>query len=53
MNFQYLIIRIILGLAFGVIISRFFFHKIAVETVLPIAFFLIGMAYVSEYFKKK
>jgi hypothetical protein len=46
------LIRALLGVGLAIIISRFFFHRLTVGTIL-IAIFLVGMAYVSEYARKK
>ncbi|MBI5584357.1 MAG: hypothetical protein HY892_11075 [Deltaproteobacteria bacterium] len=42
------IIRALLSAGLAIIISRFFFHRFTVGTIL-IALFLLGMAYISEY----
>jgi hypothetical protein len=46
------IIRALLGVGLAIIISRFFFRRLTVGTIL-IAIFLVGMTYVSEYARKK
>lgn len=46
------LIRALLGVGLAIVISRFFFRRLTVGTVL-IAVFLVGMAYVSEYTRKK
>jgi len=53
MNLPIFIIRLILGLAFSVIISRMFFHEIQPVNVACLTIFLVGMAYVLSYFRNK
>jgi len=43
----------LLGAAFAVLISRFFFKQINVVTVAGLGAFLVGMAYLMEYFRKR
>ena len=51
-GFLKFLIRAIAGTGLAVLLSRFFFHRISLFTVL-IAVFLVGMAYISEYARKK
>jgi glucan phosphoethanolaminetransferase (alkaline phosphatase superfamily) len=53
MNFAIFIIRLILGLAFSVIISRMFFNEIQAVNVAGLTIFLVGMAYVLSFFRNK
>jgi len=53
MNFAIFIIRMIVGLAFSVIISRMFFQEIKPVNVAGLTIFLVGMAYVMSYFHNK
>jgi carbon starvation protein CstA len=53
MNIAIFIIRLILGLAFSVIISRMFFNEIQPVNVVGLTIFLVGMAYVMSYFRNK
>jgi hypothetical protein len=46
------LIRALLGVGLAILISRFFFRRLTYGTIL-IAMFLVGMAYVSEYARKK
>ena len=46
------LIRAAVGAGLAVLISRFFFHRLSLFTVL-IAVFLVGMAYVSESVRKR
>jgi hypothetical protein len=42
------LIRAVFGVGLAVLMSRFFFQRLSLFTVL-IAVFLVGMAYISEY----
>ena len=46
------IIRALLAVGLAILISRFFFRRLTVGTIL-IAVFLVGMAYISENVRKK
>ena len=46
------LIRAVVGAGLAVLMSRFFFHRLSIFTVL-IAIFLVGMAYVSEAVRKR
>ncbi|MBW1960877.1 MAG: hypothetical protein JRJ04_05410 [Deltaproteobacteria bacterium] len=48
-----LVIRVILGAAFAVFISRFFFKHVNVVSVAGLGIFLVAMAYVLEYFRNR
>ena len=52
-GFNIFVIRAIIGLAIAVMMSRFFFQQINPVTVGLLAVFLVGMAYVSEYFRNR
>jgi hypothetical protein len=52
-KYQIFIIRVLLGAAFAVLISKFFFQGINVFIVAGLGIFLIGMAYVLEYFRNR
>ena len=52
-GFNIFVIRAIIGLAIAVMMSRFFFQQINPVTVGLLAIFLVGMAYVSEYFRNR
>jgi hypothetical protein len=52
-RFYIFIIRIVLGAAFGVLISRFFFPNANLVYVVGMGIFLVGAAYVAEYFHNK
>ncbi len=46
------LIRAVVGAGLAVLMSRFFFHRLSLFTVL-IAVFLVGMAYISEYARER
>ncbi len=52
-KFHILVIRLVLGLVIGVIMSRFFFGKITPFSVGGLMIFLVGMAYVTEYLRNR
>ena len=52
-GFHIFVIRAFLGVAFAVVMSRFFFQKINFISVAGLAVFLVGMAYLLEYYRKK
>jgi predicted Na+-dependent transporter len=47
------VIRAILGAAFADLLSRFFFPRANIVHVAGLGIFLVGMAYVMEYFRNK
>jgi Flp pilus assembly protein TadB len=51
--FQIFIIRAIVGAGFAVLLIRIFYGKVQVVYAAGLAVFLVGMAYVMEYFRKK
>jgi len=52
-RFHIFVIRVILGAAFAVFISRFFFHQIRIVPVAGLMVFLVGLAYVLEHFRNR
>jgi uncharacterized membrane protein HdeD (DUF308 family) len=52
-QFNKFIIRAVLGAVFAVVLTRMFYGKVAIVYVVGLAVFLVGMAYVMEYFRKK
>jgi hypothetical protein len=52
-RFNIFVIRAILGIAFAVFMIRFFFGRIEPIYVAGLAIFIVGMAYVSEYFRNR
>jgi len=53
MGYSIFIIRAILGVAFSVVISRVFFNEIQIINVAGLSIFLVGMAYVVEFFRNR
>ena len=51
--FQIFIIRLIVGAAFAVLVVRIFYGKVEVVYAAGLTIFMVGMAYVLEYFRKK
>lgn len=47
------VIRAILGAAFAVLLSRFFYPRANIVYVIALGIFLVGMSYVMEYFRNK
>ena len=45
--------RAILGAFFGVILTRFFYGRVVLLYVAGLAIFLMGMSYVTEYYRRK
>ncbi|MBW2054760.1 MAG: hypothetical protein JRI29_03515 [Deltaproteobacteria bacterium] len=52
-QFNIFIIRAVFGAVFAVVLTRMFYGKIEIVYVAGLAVFLVGMAYVLEYFRKK
>jgi hypothetical protein len=51
--FQIFIIRAIVGAGFAVLVVRMFYGKVQIIYVAGLAVFMVGMAYVLEYFRNK
>lgn len=51
--FQIFIIRAIVGAGFAVLVVRIFYGRVQIVYVAGLAIFMVGMAYVMEYFRKK
>lgn len=47
------IIRLFLGAFFAVLLSRFFFPQANPAAIAGLGVFLVGMAYVFEYFRRR
>ncbi len=47
------LIRAVLGIGLAVILSRLFFYRISILSVLGLAVFLVGMGYLSETIRKR
>jgi len=52
-QFNIFIIRSVFGVVFAVVLTRMFYGKVEIVYVAGLAVFLVGMAYVMEYFRKK
>jgi uncharacterized membrane protein HdeD (DUF308 family) len=52
-QFNIFIIRAVFGAVFAVVLTRMFYGKVEIVYVAGLAVFLVGIAYVMEYFKKK
>ena len=51
--FQIFIIRAIVGAGMAVLLVRIFYGRVQIVYVVGLAVFMVGMAYVMEYFRKK
>ena len=51
--FQIFIIRAIVGAGLAVLLVRIFYGKVQIVYAAGLAVFMVGMAYVMEYFRKK
>ncbi|MDY6974108.1 MAG: hypothetical protein SV775_17605 [Thermodesulfobacteriota bacterium] len=52
-SFEIFVIRFVLSVMFAFFVSRFFFQDMAVIKVFGLAVVMLGLAYVSEYFRKR
>jgi len=52
-QFNIFIIRAVIGAVVAVVLTRMFYGKVEIVYVAGLAVFLVGMAYVMEYFRKK
>jgi len=52
-RFNIFIMRAVLGAFFAVILTRFFYGRVEPLYVAGLAIFLVGMSYVTEYFRNK
>ncbi|MBW2239605.1 MAG: hypothetical protein JRE61_15075 [Deltaproteobacteria bacterium] len=52
-QFNIFIIRAVIGAVVAVVLTRMFYGKVEIVYVGGLAVFLVGMAYVMEYFRKK
>lgn len=52
-QFNIFIIRAVIGTVVAVVLTRMFYGKVEIVYVAGLAVFLVGMAYVMEYFRKK
>ena len=52
-RFYIFIIRVVLGAAFAILISRFFYPDANPLYIAGMGVFLVGAAYLAEYFRNK
>jgi membrane protein implicated in regulation of membrane protease activity len=52
-RFYIFLIRVILGALFAVLLMRFFFREAAIGWTIALAVLLVGLAYLSERFRKR
>ncbi|OEU68011.1 MAG: hypothetical protein BA867_09935 [Desulfobacterales bacterium S5133MH16] len=52
-QFNIFIIRAVFGAVFAVVLTRMFYGKVEIVYVAGLAVFLVSMAYVLEYFRKR
>ncbi|MCG6909961.1 MAG: hypothetical protein LJE94_07535 [Deltaproteobacteria bacterium] len=52
-NFNIMVMRVILGVFFAVMLTRFFYGSVNPAWVAGLAVFLIGMSYVTEFFRNR
>jgi len=52
-QFNIFIIRAVFGAVFAVVLTRMFYGKVQIVYVAGLAVFLVGMAYIIEYYRKK
>ena len=52
-RFNIFILRAILAAFFAVVITRFFYGRVALLYVAGLTIFLMGMSYVTEYYRSK
>jgi uncharacterized membrane protein HdeD (DUF308 family) len=50
---QIFVLRAIVGAVFGVLITRIFYGKVNIIYATGLGIFLVGMAYVMEYFRNR
>ena len=52
-NFSIMIMRVILGVVFAFFLVRFFYGRVEPIWVVGLAIFLVGMSYITEYFRNR
>lgn len=52
-NYQTLIIRVLLGIVFGFMLSRWFYPNAPLIFIIGLVMVLVGLAYLSEYLKNR
>ena len=52
-HWQIFVIRALLGIVFGVVLSRFFYPDAPLVFIIGLCAILVGLAYLSEYLRKR
>ena len=52
-NFSIIVMRVILGVFFAVMLTRFFYGRVEPVWVAGLAIFLVGMSYVTEFLRNR
>ena len=52
-NLNIMAMRVILGVVFAVVLTRMFYGRVELGWVVGLAIFLVGMSYVTEYFRNR
>lgn len=52
-QFNILVIRVILGVVFGVFLSRFFYPNAPLVFIIGLVLVLVGLAYFTEYLRNR
>lgn len=52
-NLSIMVMRVILGIFFAVMLTRFFYGRVEPLWVAGLAIFLVGMSYFTEYFRNR
>jgi hypothetical protein len=47
------IIRVIMGIFFGIILSKFFYPKAPLVFIIGLSIALVGLAYLSQYLRRR
>ncbi|MEN8246546.1 MAG: hypothetical protein ABFS43_16795 [Thermodesulfobacteriota bacterium] len=52
-NLSIMVMRVLLGVFFAVMLTRFFYGRVEPVWVAGLAIFLVGMSYVTEFFRNR
>jgi F0F1-type ATP synthase assembly protein I len=52
-QFNILVVRVILGVVFGIFLSRFFYPNAPLVFIIGLVLILVGLAYLSEYLRNR
>ena len=52
-NLSIMVMRVLLGIFFAVMLTRFFYGRVEPVWVAGLAIFLVGMSYVTEFFRNR